>query len=548
MNPAHTKILFYLNHHPRLKLFMIALASTGLYLVLAIKFPLPASLADPRASWTSLVGNDIPWIVSQVMIYFCLFVLYKISIKQLLPSNSKDAHSETDQPNKSVWVNRIIVFGWLAGCAVLLTSAAAGESHDIFDYVFRGRMMVEYQANPLVDIPKTLSRGHFYLYTAWYKNVDTYGPVWEMASAGVAAAVHFASPMFGGMSLDLPSCPDSPKPCRWLMIYLTGYRLLSIVLTGISAVIIARIMRQVQPVLVSAALAAWLWNPLTLMASAVGGHNDFLMLALFLASLLLLQKEKYFWALLALVLAAHVKLTALIWAPMVFFWLARKMGWRSAFLLAIKGLSAGLIISWVLFLPFEGWSSLPQMLNERTLYFANSFWNVFYRILTDQSGWFVGIALILIHQLPNWLSIAGAVYLPLRYFRLTFKPGLHFIADGEKCLLWRSAVAVGLFYLVGGAFWFQHWYLLWVLAPAVLLVNHSFTQEINPWLGFGALTANFIGGFLLSAFPEGILRYLAYLLIVLVIWGPGLAAYLVDRTSRNKKRPDRDAVCIPVRP
>jgi len=31
--------------------------------------------------------------------------------------------------------------------------APAGESHDIFDYLFRGRMMTEYQANPLVDVP-----------------------------------------------------------------------------------------------------------------------------------------------------------------------------------------------------------------------------------------------------------------------------------------------------------------------------------------------------------------------------------------------------------
>ena len=97
--------------------------------------------------------------------------------------------------------------------------------------------------------------------------------------------------------------------------------------------------------------------------------------------------------------------------------------------------------------------------------------------------------------------------------------------------LWWSATAVSLFYLIAGAYWFQHWYLLWVLAPAALLVNRRFGLKINPWLGFGALTANFLGGFILGSAAEGIQRNLAYLLIVVIIWLPGLTAYLVTRHS-----------------
>ena len=293
-------------------------------------------------------------------------------------------------------------------------------------------------------------------------------------------------------------------------------------------------MRQIQPALVSAALAAWLWNPLTLMASAVGGHNDFLMLALFMACLLLLQKGKYFWALLALVLAAHVKLTALIWAPMVFLWMVRSLGWRAAFIQGIRGLAAGLIVSWVLYLPFGGWTSLPQMLNERTLYYANSLWNIVHRLLNDQSGWPVWVAFLLNHHLPTWLSIAGAVYLPLRYFRLFFKQGMQRISGDGEHRLWKTATAVSIFYLIVGAFWFQHWYLLWVLAPAVLMVNHSFTLEVNPWLGFGALTANFLGGFMLRAFSGSVQQNQVNLLIVIIIWAPGLVAYLVRRHAGRK--------------
>jgi hypothetical protein len=55
--------------------------------------------------------------------------------------------------------------------------APAGESHDIFDYIFRGRMMTEYQSNPLAEVPAEFDLSTPYArYVAWRKHVDTYGP------------------------------------------------------------------------------------------------------------------------------------------------------------------------------------------------------------------------------------------------------------------------------------------------------------------------------------------------------------------------------------
>ena len=563
LNPARSYLLKLSKKRAQLKLLVLALVSMGLYLALAIKFPLGSSLENPRASWLSLVGGDLPWIGFQILIYFCLFWLYTISMRMLQSTALKSSPGQVSHARSSRGQILVIVLAWLAFSAILLTSAAAGESHDIFDYVFRGRMMVEYQANPLVELPKAYDRAHFYLYTAWYHNVDTYGPIWEMASAGISGVLHLAAPLFGGAVGSLPSCPESAEACRWLVIYLSGYRLFAILLTGLSALIISKIVRGSQPALVPAALAAWLWNPLTLLSSAVGGHNDFLMLVFILACFLLMQRRKYFFALLALVLAVHVKLTALIWAPMLFFWMVRKLGWRSAVYWSGLGLAAGLAISWVLYLPFSGWGSLPHMLDERTRYYANSVWRVAINFVIGKGGWFAWVAIYLIHNLPNWLSLAGAVIIPFRAFKITymmfrgvlgklqslfpktrnhaaalpmimnaaFKPGPVEDQMADDRRLWWSATAVSLFYLIAGAYWFQHWYLLWVLAPAALLVNRRFGLKINPWLGFGALTANFLGGFILGSAAEGIQRNLAYLLIVVIIWIPGLTAYLVTRHS-----------------
>ena len=46
--------------------------------------------------------------------------------------------------------------------------------------------------------------------------------------------------------------------------------------------------------------------------TAMGAHNDLLMLVAILAALLLFQRQHWMWGLLALALAAHVKLTALL--------------------------------------------------------------------------------------------------------------------------------------------------------------------------------------------------------------------------------------------
>ncbi len=171
--------------------------------------------------------------------------------------------------------------------------APAGESHDIFDYIFRGRMMTEYQANPLVDVPADFALSTPYIrYLAWRKHIDTYGPVWEVSSASVAVGVRQVARWLEWWDEKQPVCPRSPESCRLLMAYITGYRLLATALTGLSGWLIASMVRHNQASLTPVALAAWLLNPLTLISTAVGAHNDAVMLVLVLLSWWLLQRRQ----------------------------------------------------------------------------------------------------------------------------------------------------------------------------------------------------------------------------------------------------------------
>ena len=293
-------------------LALIGLVTTGLYALLAFRYPLARSLDNPRASWADLTDPTWGSLVCHTAIYLGLTVLYILALRLLTPTPGTPRRS----PAASGRARRLIVFlTWLVCCGILLTAASSGESHDVFDYIFRGRMMTELGANPLADVPTQYRSAPYFHYLAWHDHVDTYGPAWEMASAATAAATREILKAAGMWATPNASCPQSPLSCRTLIGYLTAYRLLAVGLTGFSGLLIVSMVRRNRPHLATAALAAWLWSPLLLVSTAIGAHNDAALIVPLLLMLWLLQRRRWLPALLALVLAAHVKLTALSCCP-----------------------------------------------------------------------------------------------------------------------------------------------------------------------------------------------------------------------------------------
>jgi hypothetical protein len=517
------------------KLGAVALATVFLYLLLAVQYPLGPSLNDPRTTWASMVAPNWLNAVYHLLIYLGLILLYLAALRLLIPSGGE---RET-QPRRLI---RLILITWLTCSAVLMFMSPAGESHDIFDYLFRGRLMTEYQANPLVDVPDDFDLSMPYSrYTAWRKHVDTYGPVWEASSAGVSWSVHQVADGLGWWEEDTPVCPESPESCCLLIVYITGYRLLAIVLTGFSGWLIYSMVRQRQASLAPLALAAWLFNPLTLFASAAGGHNDAVMLVLILLSWWLLQRGRPFPAMLALIVAAHVKLTALIWLPASALWIAWRWGWGRALKIGLAGLASGLALSWLLYAPFGGWGSLPRMLGERSRFFANSGWHILYELLDNHWGWLRQHARQFSAALSTGLFALGALISPLWTFNFRPKRWRSDTSDDPaeaERRLWRTLAIVSMLYLVIGSFWFQHWYVLWVLAPAALFPDQRFTSSLLPWLVFGALASNAAMSFLLATVLESAPRIVKYTTVVGIIWGPFLVAIgafvLAGRLGRRK--------------
>jgi hypothetical protein len=499
-----------------LRLGALSFASLILYLLLAYRYPLASSLDNPRATWASMVGSTWLNAIYHILIYIGLFLIYVLILRFLSTSDPEDKLAKRRQ-------TRLISVTWLVCSSILLFAAPAGESHDVFDYLFRGRMMTEYQANPLVEVPNDFNLSTpFSRYLAWRKNVDTYGPVWELSSKAIASGVHYVTDKIGWWDESYPVCPHSPQSCRLLIVYITSYRLLAIVLTGISGWLIYKIVENTHSHLAPMALAAWLLSPLTLITTAVGGHNDAVMLVFMILSWWFLQSHRPILAILALIMGAHVKLTALIWLPTSILWIIWRWGWKRALKICLISLTIGVVISWLLYKPFGGWGTLPQMLSERAKFLANSFWRILYHQLNYRWGWTLENARQLSTRLSSLLAAAGAFIVPLWMFN--FRPQRwrreETVKTNKEVILWQSLASVSMVTLLIGTFWFQHWYILWALAPAVLLPNSRLTRSTLPWLAFGALSSNVVMSFLVETLLKTSPRISKYISEVVIIWGP----------------------------
>jgi hypothetical protein len=512
----------------RSRLFLLALigiAAASLYFVgLALRYPLLEGIWQPRHNWARLVGGaTVPALLLHLAVYVAAILLYMLAMRLVL--NHKPA---TRRAHRQVIA--VIVGSWLLASLALLAVAPGGEAHDIFDYLFRGRMVAELGASPLADPPELFPDQPFYAYITWTDFVDAYGPLWEIASGAVAAATHALLVATGRWYDGAAQCPDSAAACFMLTSYVLAYRSLAVLLAGLCGWLIYAITARQSPPLERAALLVWLWNPLLLVSSAVGAHNDMVMLLFVLASFWSLQRRWWLAALLLLVLAAHVKLTALTLAPLYGLWLVRQLGWRRALAYAAVTALLGLALSWLLYAPFGGWATLPRMLEERQRYVALSPHHVLYRVLYEL-GWDAALTRNLTIHWPTYLYLVGSVLISGALGGWRRADPLA-VRTGDLRVFWRAATVVNLFYLLVGSFWFQPWYVLWVLAPAALLPQSRFTHHVLPWLCAGALSSNVIADYLPQLPGPPLARTGRVIAAVTTTWLPAvLAALLVWRKS-----------------
>jgi alpha-1,6-mannosyltransferase len=339
-------------------------------------------------------------------------------------------------------------------------------STDIYDYLFRGRMLAHYQVNTFLARPQEFPDDPLLRFVAWKHVVSAYGPLWEGASLLTAR--------LAGERPGAPLTPAMPQLLRLLF----AYKLLAMLGFLLCGAAIWMAVGGEAPARRWQATYLWLWNPLALWETVGAAHNDVWMLLPVVLALGLMRR----WmaapaqgdapaptaggaplrnlllpiaALLLIVAGALVKFAVLMLGPAVLAAALRRVGgWRARLALVLLGggLCAGLAA--VAYAPFwSGWETLQNVRDRGDLL------NV---------SWLAALRSALAATMPE--KEAG---------RAAALAGAALLAAGSAWAAWaawrrpealpRHMLGLVLWFLLVCNPWFMPWYAVWALPLAALL-------------------------------------------------------------------------------
>src|SRR6266699_2163350 len=248
-----------------------------------------------------------------------------------------------EQSNYSLAMRLIWLTAVVSGCIYIFTPVTTSD--DISSYASYGRLLIIHHANPYFIPPSAFLQDPTYPLIYWRHVVTIYGPIWTLISA-------FLGWLAGINSLG----------------YLITFRVFIFAAYLLNILLVTAILRAMNrsPRTITLGALLYAWNPLVLLESSLGGHNDTFMVTFILLGMLLSVRAErnditrfrsYAAPLVVFTLAALVKFSAF---PVIAFFIAMlfwktlyskppdpvrqsvQTRWRAALL---KALSAGLASS-----------------------------------------------------------------------------------------------------------------------------------------------------------------------------------------------------------
>ncbi|GHO70869.1 hypothetical protein KSC_097610 [Ktedonobacter sp. SOSP1-52] len=155
-----------------------------------------------------------------------------------------------------------ILAAFFVGLMYVYTQASLSD--DVVPYIFYGRILAVYHANPYFDIPIKFSQDPLYPDMYWKNVVTGYGPIWTLVSAGLAG-------LGNGHEL------------RSIMLF----RFMSLGLHLCNTLLVMAILRASGQKQKTIVLGTFLYglNPFLVFECCNGAHNDFMMIMFILLGL-----------------------------------------------------------------------------------------------------------------------------------------------------------------------------------------------------------------------------------------------------------------------
>lgn len=226
-----------------------------------------------------------------IALAFAIYGLCALFIQRRAPQ--AENHKNHNRTLLLIWLGAI-----LAGCIYIFTPAML--SHDIFVYASYSRLLAVYHANPYFVPISAYPHDPFTALNYWAHAISAYGPVWLAICS-----------LFGFVL--------GPQPLG----YVLAFRLFALAVHLLNTWLVTTTLRASgqSSRVVTLGTLLYAWNPLVLLESSLGGHNDVFMVTLLLLGILLgIRAEKkgqlthargYLPPIVAFTIAVLVKFTTL---------------------------------------------------------------------------------------------------------------------------------------------------------------------------------------------------------------------------------------------
>src|SRR6266702_8698625 len=433
-----------------------------------------------------------------------------------------------------VWHSRRIPLSgqqgrWLAvliGCTVLFGLTLLFQpvlfSDDVFTYIFSGRILAVYHADPLNTAPIQFPGDPYLRWViAGRYTPNIYGPLWLCIAS---------------LLVSLGSSP---------VIALLLFKGLTLLAHLLNCVLIWAILSKIAPSRRLLGMLLYAWNPLAIIELAGSGHSEGVLLSILLLATLIYIRGKGRWHEIAVLvsfgLAISMNLVVLLFAPLFTWFIVRaeRNGYRAFWGFCWRTLvGLGLVIP--LFLPL--WRGPSTFFSITSAVDLTNFSHSLVGLIEGPLEWIFGLVDQWSH-FPTVMQPMTAADSALRastlfifaliYFRLfgkvrvapmlnsadseTLVPGFDVLLD-----CWSIAV---FWYLVLVLGWFWPWYALWILWIVVLRPLQSRTIAILLLSGTALLFYPF----------QSITGSVAALYQPLLVFGIPLVYMFVSRKKRKAR-------------
>lgn len=483
-----------------LRIMLVAgLVSTLIYVGFVLAFPITKWWNHPHTNDLAANINDMGRITGYSPIAAAAFVsaILALFVCQFLAMTAADrAQREDVTPRVKGFVRGALVgFPLLFGAIMVWMQPVT--TTDLYGYVARGYLYARLHLNPMTTAATLLPGG-----LTVNRPAAPYGPAWLLLAGAISA--------LSG---------------ERLLLNMLVFKVIGLLGAGISIWLVDWLAQRLCPARRLRVTALFAWSPLLIFESIGNGHNDIVMVALVLGALALMLRDHPRLALVCLVLGTLVKYESAIFIPLWLVYevrrrlalpeaeaavvpqgapphvrvyrrlrdtlaMARRADLRRVAPLLVSATAIGIVLVVAFYAPFwdglQTFTGLGQQL--RPLYYNSSL-----------VGFISG---------PLQLIVPAAHDAALdKTLRLIFYTIFFIYAYIQTLRLWRVGQGITLDDVVSAAakitfaalllitFWFQPWYVVWLL-PLAALSREPFIRRQGTIFAAGALLTYAVGNFL----------------------------------------------------